>query len=288
MATWVNYLHSPDIVVLEEIQDNNGPLDNGVTSASETYKLLIDAIKTHGGLQYDWTDIAPENNQDGSEPGGNIRVGFLFRRDSEIILNYGKLGEALSATQLIAGNDHLSLNFNPGRIDPKNLAFKESRKPLVVSFNFRGNEIYLIGLHLISKGGDSPLFGRYQPANLISSQQRNKQAEVIREFIESIMRLNTNANIIVAGDLNDFQFSSPVRTLLGPNLINLVSLLPENEQYGYIYDGKGQVLDHILVSQAMAARIQLFINVHINSEFPSSKRVSDHDPSLVRLNFSNH
>ncbi len=39
---------------------------------------LIDAIVAAGGPKYDWRSINPVNDQDGGEPGGNIRQVFLF------------------------------------------------------------------------------------------------------------------------------------------------------------------------------------------------------------------
>ena len=66
---------------MEEIQDNNGPTDNGVVDATTTFNTLISAIQTAGGPTYVFRQINPVNDQDGGEPGGNIRVGFLFRTD---------------------------------------------------------------------------------------------------------------------------------------------------------------------------------------------------------------
>jgi predicted extracellular nuclease len=77
----VRGLASPDIVSVEEIQDNNGPTDDGTVSATTTWTMLIDAIVRAGGPRYSYRSIDPGNKTDGGEPGGNIRVGFLFRTD---------------------------------------------------------------------------------------------------------------------------------------------------------------------------------------------------------------
>jgi hypothetical protein len=42
--------------------------------ASDTFNELIGAA---GGPTYDFRQIDPVDDQDGGEPGGNIRVGFL-------------------------------------------------------------------------------------------------------------------------------------------------------------------------------------------------------------------
>lgn len=77
-AAIVNNLQSPDIVSLEEIQDNNGATDDGTVAADVTVNKLIDAIVAAGGPKYQWRSIDPVNDQDGGEPGGNIRQVFLF------------------------------------------------------------------------------------------------------------------------------------------------------------------------------------------------------------------
>ena len=80
-AQIVGNLRSPDIVGLQEMQDNSGPTDDGVTSASETAQILIDAIAAAGGPTYTYVEIPPEDGQDGGQPGGNIRVGYLYNDD---------------------------------------------------------------------------------------------------------------------------------------------------------------------------------------------------------------
>ena len=71
----VTNLSSPDIVALEEIQDNNGPTNDGTVAADQTLDLFTAAIVAAGGPQYEWRQIDPVNLADGGEPGGNIRVG---------------------------------------------------------------------------------------------------------------------------------------------------------------------------------------------------------------------
>ena len=71
-------LATPDVVALEEIQDNTGPTNNGVVAADVTLDKLTAAIVTAGGPAYQWVQINPVDGQDGGEPGGNIRSAFLY------------------------------------------------------------------------------------------------------------------------------------------------------------------------------------------------------------------
>jgi uncharacterized repeat protein (TIGR01451 family) len=278
----VENMHSPDIIALQEIQDNNGATNDGTVDASLTYQTLINAIIEAGGPTYDYRDIAPLDLQDGGEPGGNIRVGFIFRTDRGLTFIDRPGGDAATATSVALGDNGVELSYSPGRIDPLNTAFLDSRKPLAGEFLYHGHTLIVIANHLNSKGGDNPLFGRYQPPVLSSEAQRIAQATVINAFVQNILTLDPQANVIVLGDLNDFQFSPPLDTMIGSELNLLTMLLPEEERYTYIYDGNAQALDHILVSDALLAVAEYDI-VHLNSEYLDSVRPTDHDPAITRL-----
>lgn len=68
---------SPDIVFLQEIQDNDGATDDGVVSSNVTLSALVSAIAAVNGVTYDFVVIDPVNDADGGEPGGNIRQAYL-------------------------------------------------------------------------------------------------------------------------------------------------------------------------------------------------------------------
>ncbi|NED91806.1 endonuclease/exonuclease/phosphatase, partial [Streptomyces sp. SID11233] len=48
----VTHLASPDIVSIEEVQDDNGAKDDGTVSAEQTLKKFTDAIVAAGGPRY--------------------------------------------------------------------------------------------------------------------------------------------------------------------------------------------------------------------------------------------
>jgi uncharacterized protein len=77
----VTNLRSPDILAVQEIQDNDGAKDDGVVAADVTMADLVSAIQAAGGPTYSWTEIDPVNDQDGGAPGGNIRQVILYRTD---------------------------------------------------------------------------------------------------------------------------------------------------------------------------------------------------------------
>jgi predicted extracellular nuclease len=278
----VNDLRKPDIVALMEIQDNNGATDNGVVDASQTIGTLVTAIQNAGGPSYQFRSINPVNDQDGGEPGGNIRVGYLFNPARVTFVDRAGGGPTV-ATTVLDGADGPRLSVSPGRIDPTNGAFANSRKPLAGEFLFNGRRLFVIANHFNSKGGDDPLFGRFQPPVRSSEIQRHQQAAIVNGFVRNLLAANSNAGVVVLGDLNDFEFSDTISVLKeGGVLSDLLETLPVGERYSYVFDGNSQVLDQTLVSPALAnfASPELDV-VHVNAEFAS--QTSDHDPNVVRF-----
>ena len=180
----VRNLASPDILALEEIQDNSGATSDGTVDSTQTTDKLIAAIVAAGGPAYSARWVNPENLTDGGQPGGNIRIVFLYRADREVGFADAPAGDATTAESVtvIDGKPHLTLN--PGRINPSSLAWNNSRKPLVAEFTFRGKTVFAIANHFGSKGGDDPLFGRWQQPVRSSEPQRHLQAQEIRTFLD--------------------------------------------------------------------------------------------------------
>jgi len=297
----VNNLNTPDIIGLQEIQDNDGSEISDVSAADETLQLLVDRIEAAGGPSYEFIDtpgIVPafENDQGeivrptGGQPGGNIRNAFLYNAE-RVNLVEGSV-EPLTDPQDQAENSN-----NP---------FFGSRIPLSATFEFRGEEVTVINNHFSSKGGSSAILGQDQPFEELqngaqkdlpddvlnslepadrfvngSFNERQRQAEAVKEFVD-----NLNAdNIVALGDLNEFEFVEPVETLES-SLTNLVETLPEEERYSFIFQGNSQELDHTLVSDNLAKTAKFDI-VHTNAEFASTnERASDHEPLLTRLNLT--
>ena len=280
----VVHLRAPDIVAVQEVQDNSGAVDDGVVAADRTYNKLIGAIKAAGGPTYAFRDIPPENDADGGEPGGNIRVGFLFRPERVTFVDKPG-GDATTAVRVVGGPNGPELSVSPGRIDPANPAWRRSRKPLAGEFVFNNHTLFVIVNHFNSKGGDDPLFGRYQPPAAPSEGKRTQQAQVVRTFVEQIPTIDPSADVVVLGDLNDFWFSSAVRELEKEHtLTDLIEELPERERYTYIYRGNAQSLDHILVTRDLLDRYPQVDIVHSNAEFAAlPERATDHDPVLARF-----
>lgn len=274
-------MKNPDIIGVTEVQDNNGSTAGG-TAADQSYQRLIDEIKKAGGVNYNYVNIDPVNNADGGAPNANIRVGFLYNPDRVQLTKDIPSGDATTAVAY----DNGKLTLNPGRIDPTNTAFANSRKPLAAQFDFHGESVVVIANHWNSKSGDTPLFGSTQPPKLESEEQRHKIANVVKDFVEEIKADNPDANIVSVGDYNDFQFTDSLKILEGKHMTNMIHKVEEADRYTYLFQGNSQVLDHILVSNDLANSTKIDI-LHINSDFTDmAGRASDHDPVMVQLDLS--
>jgi uncharacterized protein len=275
-------LSSPDLIAIEEIQDNNGATNDSVTDASVTWNMLIEAIAAAGGPAYEFRQINPVDDQDGGEPGGNIRVGFLFRADRGLEFIDRPGGGSTTSTAVVDTPSGPRLSFSPGRVDPTNAAFNSSRKPLAGEFRLHGKKVFLVANHFSSKGGDDPIFGRFQPPVRSSEVARHEQAQPVNDFVDDLVEADSDASVIVLGDINDFDFSETVEILEGNVLSSLMHGLPQAERYSYVFEDNSQVLDRILVSNNMPASFEIdYDPVHVTSEF--ADQASDHDPQVARL-----
>jgi predicted extracellular nuclease len=293
--TIVNGLNSPDIIGIAEMEDDSGPTNDGTVSATQNYLDLIDAIEEiDSGLigVYDFTEIAPVDGQDGGWPGANIRVGFMYRIDRVSFVEVPG-ADATTANAVIDNGGTPDLQYNPGRIEPTDTAWNSSRKPLAAKFTFNSNDVFIIMNHFNSKRGDGGLWENLQPPEFDSAVQRSQQATLVNQFVDDILAIDSNANVIVMGDLNDFEFSEPIKILTGedennPILYDLATeLLPENDRYSYIYNGNSQALDHILISSNILDNATPEADiVHRYSEYLYGVRMSDHDPTIAGLNLT--
>jgi predicted extracellular nuclease len=261
----VEALGAPDLLALQEVQDDDGPTNSGNVDAAGSWSALTGAIERAGGPSYAFVDRPPEDGRDGGQPGGNIRVGYLYDP---------------ARVTLVPGSVERLLDLDPTDGD----VFSRSRKPLAAEFEFAGERILFVNLHLTSRGASTPLFGAVQPPEIGGLERRVDQAAEVRAHLEARIAADPELETVVLGDLNEFAFAEPVAVLEGdrtpPLLTNLSGLLPEEERYSFVFQGNAQQLDHVLVSPGLrvAAEIDL---VHVNAEFRDA--ASDHDPAVVRL-----
>jgi predicted extracellular nuclease len=250
-------LELPEILVVQEVEN------------TAILQELGDRINASAGTNY--TAVSFETSD-----ARGIEVGFLYDADRVTLID---------ALQL-SGPD-VEAAFGPSSPSP-------GREPLYGEFLVGDETIHIVGNHFKSKSGDDPPFG--VSFNRITEVQRKLQAQVVRDFVDGILDADPDALIMVAGDLNDFQFAEPGEGANHPIGIlegvgggvpftNLINLEKDAERYTYVYDGNSQVLDHMLISPALYDLYVAVDILHFNAGFPNGLggdestplRASDHD-----------
>ncbi|HEV2815913.1 MAG TPA: Calx-beta domain-containing protein, partial [Allosphingosinicella sp.] len=308
-AAIANNLNMPDIISIEEMQDNNGaatgdgidddPItpgmqDAGGTDASQTWQMLVDALNALTGAHYQWVDEAPVYNAEGGEQSGNIRVGFLYNTDrvqlgdldadatlAERRMYTDRIGDGVrDAGDLIAFSD----NMLGGEIQTSD--WSGTRRSLLGEFTFNGNKVYVTANHFPAKGGSDQFWAFDQnPANGEPTNSgwssRNNVAQDVYAMLNLIETNAPAAGIVSGGDYNDFYFYRPLTTVTGYTMAdgtariggarfdNLTLTLPMNERYTYNFDGRSQAIDHIIVDSTLSA-VATYDVVHLNTGFNAS------------------
>ena len=279
--SFIKEVHSPDIITLIEVQDNNGGVNDGTVDGVKSGEKLAQRIKSLGGPDYKYTEIAPVDGKDGGKPGANIRVAYLYNPKRVTLIGKEK-GGSEEAARFVNGH----LEKNPARIDPTSVHFEKVRKSLAAEFEFKGERIVVIANHLKSKLGDDAIYGSNQPSVENTKAKRIEEAKILNAFIKEGLRQNPNLKFVLTGDFNDFEFSDSVKTIVGNELVNLMAEHEQGDRYSYFYRGSNQSLDNILISKNIKDRV-VFSPVHINASFMEEHgRASDHDPVVVQIDFS--
>lgn len=275
----VGNLRSPDVIALQEIQDDSAEANDGVVTADATLQMLVDAISSAGGPTYQAFNVEPLDNTQGGAPGANIRNAFLYNPDRIDLVGF----TALDASALISAG-----------ADPN--AFNGTRIPLAGTFAFDGKEFTVISVHNSSRFGSSPIFGGPQPFIQAGEAEREAQSKALNQYVDYLLSLDPDAKVMVAGDFNTFEFTDElIEDVPGPepvlhNLVPVSAKGPDQgshngqeDFYSFIFDGNSQMLDHFFVTESLLPSAKFDV-VHVNVDFPRTfinTTASDHEPLLA-------
>jgi predicted extracellular nuclease len=295
----VRGLRSPDLIAVTGVGDNSGPDDDGTVATDQTVAQLVIAISAAGGPAYDWRSVDPRDNADGGKDGTNERAGFLFRTDRGLaFVDRPSPGEpvpdeppdrpdpAVTPVKAVRRGGTAGLTLSPGRIAPGAAAWADTHKPLAGELTWKGHRLIVIANRWYPRTGqDQPLFGRHQPPARPTEWRRDAQARAMAGFVNSVRKVDANARVIVAGELNTGGTSVPVRTLTATaGLTDLPASLPAADRYTAVTSGNSEDLDHILLSRSLRKRKHEIDIVHRNAEF--ADRAGERDPTVVRIDMS--
>ncbi|KAG9247714.1 Endonuclease/exonuclease/phosphatase [Calycina marina] len=278
------YLQTPNLVFLQEIADDDGSTDNGIVGANLTLTTLINSIAAQSNVTYAYAEVDPVNDVDGGATGYNIRQAYLYN-PLVLRLRNPNPGNSTTSNVVLPGPE---LEYNPGRISPLDPAFTDSRKPLTAAWETLDgkNKFFTVNVHAGSKFGGTGIQGDERPPINGGIEDRVAQATVTADFIAQILAEDPNAKVIVGGDFNEFSFVTPQEIFLaisGMKDLEDVAGIPMVERYTYLYEMNCQQLDHIYISSSMTTDAKIE-HIHVNTWATSAGQISDHDPSVAKLN----
>ncbi|SDN39010.1 endonuclease/exonuclease/phosphatase family protein [Ensifer sp. YR511] len=256
----VKLLGAPDVVALQEVQDDDGGELSDEVGAEKTLRTLTDAISAAGGPAYQAVSLNPVDDAEGGQPGGNIRLAYLVNPQRAVV----------------------DANLAKRIGDP---SFERTRLPLALPLKFHGTEVMIINVHFSSKSGSDPLYGTIQPPKDSTGLIRIGQARAVREFIRSLPA-DGRRSVVIVGDFNTFWYEEPLLLLTGgmPDLRNMALDNEPLDRVSYTFQGNSQSLDHalVLLGEGQSAEMR---TLHVNSVLPEEKQISDHDPKLLSITF---
>lgn len=140
------------------------------------------------------------------------------------------------------------------------LNWRSLRVPLVEGMRPTRDVLYASG---IVDGGDTlhvvvAHFPSRRGGERRSRPFRRQAAQTVCAVVDSVLRLNAAANIIVAGDFNDYSQSEIIEMILSRGFHDVTSAArgSHGAEGTYRYQGQWGSLDHVLMSNALAARVE--------------------------------
>jgi Ca2+-binding RTX toxin-like protein len=309
----INDLHSPDIIMAQEIENQDictvtgntltcGTTDNADGKPDDLQELAL-KIAANGGPTY---DAAFDRN---SSDLRGIAPSFVYRTDRVQLLP--PAGDPVLGGAVAFGG-YTMVPYDSDVSNPKTLnAVYTGSGACETSWVFpRAPDVGLFRIYSTSVG-----VGSYRDVYVIDNHfksgpdtcvaHRTEQAKFNAALVAYIQAANPNARIILGGDLNvyprpDDPFapigqpgsSDQLAALYDPSL-GLKSLwevelsqAPESA-YSYVFVGMAQTIDHMFVNQPMLADLTQYRVAHINSDFPAdytddvARGTSDHDPGVA-------
>lgn len=274
-----NGLNKPPIVALQEVENGN------------VLAKLVGDISTRCGVTYSQHTVGAPDDR-------GIEVSYLARSDRVTVASLA-LRQGCSATNW--GVDYESGDPAPDvSCDGSTPYYLHNRPPLelVAKVTLAGSErtLYVLNNHFKSKLGSSAC------AQKDCTDWRVEEAKHVDALVDARLASNPGDFVVVTGDLNDFYTSAPLDVLdktqgVLTNVWQDKTGTPGTQgtmsRYSYLYNGVSQTLDHLLVSDNLAALARTTSPRHLSGDWPASHgdddtmlRSSDHDPLLVGFTFT--
>ena len=276
-------LNMPDIIGVEE-------MENLSTLQAVAAKIQQDA----GAPQPIYSAYLVEGNDI-----GGIDVGLLVKTSRIAVTDVRQFGKDTTFTE--PGGMQATLNDRPPLVLDGSVRTSGKELPL---------QLTVIVNHLRSLNGIDDETS-HPPDGPRVRAKRLAQAHDLAGLIQSFQA--EGKNVVSIGDYNALSvndgFVDVMGTILGtpappdqdvlgdgtsevsPPLTDLLTMLPAEGRYSYSFDGDAQILDHIVVNEAIRPLVSNFVYAHDDADFPEiyrndpnrPERLSDHDQALAYI-----
>jgi predicted extracellular nuclease len=265
-----------DIVCLQEVEtDGSGP--------ASSIQELIDALNTASSRTYDFVGDGPE---------GSKTLGVAIIYDTDTVQETGSFATTSGGS--------FTRNFEPLAQTFREIATNE--------------ELTLVCNHFRSKSCDNctGLDCDQGDGQACYNQTRRDGVSELNSWLSGNPTGNSDADILIAGDLNAYAEEDPITDLEALGYTDMVQDRLGNNQYSYVYHPywsdippppQSGTLDYILASSSAAAQVTDVTIWHINVDepevldynlenkavglyAPDPYRSSDHDPVIVDLDLA--
>ncbi|SBT48208.1 lamin tail domain-containing protein [Micromonospora auratinigra] len=314
----INSLHSPDLVMVQEAEDQDicsvveGTLLCGTTNnadgAPDTVQELALTIAANGGPTY-----AAAYDRTGADARG-IASAFLYRTD-RLTLAEATAADPLLGTDPTVQYRSAGLPSNADVQNPKGfnavLPADVDRSTGVDGVNVYTRAAQLARFTVAAAPGSTEHYTLYAVTNHYSSGpdsrvgQRREQAAYGAALVQAVEAQDPDARVVYGGDLNVFpRPDDPIATGENPtpsdqlaplyqagmhNLWDdLVAQAPA-AAYSYTFSGQAQTLDNLFVNDELHGDLVQARVAHINADYPTDteglgdRGASDHDPQVARF-----
>jgi endonuclease/exonuclease/phosphatase family metal-dependent hydrolase len=236
------------------------------------------------------------------------------QRNLVVVAHLPILGRQQLRNDLVAKPGYQRLTADPPDAAPIEIGVE--RPILHVQVDLGGGQVlHVINVHLKSKiPTDIPgqhidpytwrAADAWAEGVFISSMKRMAQALEVRRLVDQILDTDPDAQIVVAGDFNATPEEIPVlairgnvedtgnAALAGRVLVPIEHTIPEPSRYTLFHQGKGQMLDHMLITRNLLAHYR---GSEIHNELLHDESVafaidrkypeSDHAPVVATFQF---
>ena len=313
-----NDLHGPDLILVQEAEDQDICTVSGAALACETTKDNADgapdtlqdlalAVAAAGGPAY-----AAAYDRNGADDRG-ITAAFLYRTDRLELADAEASDPVLGSEPAVQyRSDPLASNRdvqNPKTLNAV-LPADVDRSTGVDGVNVFTRAPQVAKFSVAAAPGSNERYTLWAVSNHYSSTpnarvgQRREQAAYGAAIVAAI-QADPHARAVYGGDLNVFpRPDDPIATAASPtpsdqlaplydaglrNLWDDLAASAPSSAYSYVFQGQAQTLDHLFVNRPLYDDLVQIRAAHINADWAAShpgdrsRGSSDHDPQVARF-----